>query len=303
MSERLLSTKERQARDRLKCSIPLDGSVLKALHDVDEEWQTKKRVRTYKAADDMRYTVSSDHFSQYCSTPRLDDNIEEGIMDSSRRNNPSGGKSHFKLSNKQLQTSNSALYKIDQEARLLLREISYGSIISSYLDRVVSDEDKTEALKAMVQVFQSMADVTSRVLVNAVTARRGLYLQDMMFKNKATENKLSTLSAIGLQLFMGKFFDVLHSSAENIRDAKETQHLRNLKSQTSRNDGSSNKRKAGNDQNSDKPNYPPSKKSKSGSKGHYDRSKNYKGRRDNRSRGDTSSKNTSDDPLGFRPSK
>ena len=302
VSERLLSTKERQARDRLKCSIPLDGSVLKTLHDVDEEWQTKKRVRTYKAADDMRYTVSSDHFSQYCSTPRLDDNIEEGIMDSSRRNNPSGGKSHFKLSNKQLQTSDSALYKIDQEARLLLREISYGSIISSYLDRVVSDEDKTEALKAMVQVFQSMADVTC-VLVNAVTARRGLYLQDMMFKNKATENKLSTLSAIGPQLFMGKFFDVLHSSAENIRDAKETQHLRNLKSQTSRNDGSSNKRKAGNDQNSDKPNYPPSKKSKSGSKGHYDRSKNYKGRRDNRSRGDTSSRNTSDDPLGFRPSK
>ena len=94
---------------------------------------------------------------------------------------------------------------------------------------MVSDEDKTEALKAMVQVFQSMADVTSRVLVNAVTARRGLYLQDMMFKNKATENKLSTLSAIGPQLFMGKFFDVLHSSAENIRDAKETQHLRNLK--------------------------------------------------------------------------
>ena len=167
----------------------------------------------------------------------------------------------------------------------------------------MSDEDKTEALKAMVQVFQSMADVTSRVLVNAVTARRGLYLQDMMFKNKATENKLSTLSAIGPQLFMGKFFDVLHSCAENIRDAKETQHLRNLKSQTSRNDGSSNKRKAGNDQNSDKPNYPPSKKSKSGSKGHYDRSKNYKGRRDNRSRGDTSSRNTSDDPLGFRPSK
>ena len=101
--------------------IPLDGSVLKTLYDVDEEWQTKKRVRTYKAADDMRYTVSSDHFSQYCSTPRLDDNIEEGIMDSSRRNNPSGGKSHFKLSNKQLQTSDIALYKIDQEARLLLK--------------------------------------------------------------------------------------------------------------------------------------------------------------------------------------
>jgi hypothetical protein len=30
-------------------------------------------------------------------------------------------------------------------------------------------------------------------------------------------------------LFGGKFFDLLHDSAENIRDAKETQHLRKIK--------------------------------------------------------------------------
>ena len=52
----------------------------------------------------------------------------------------------FKLSNKQLQTSDLLLYNIDQEGRLLLREIAYSSIISSYLERVVSDEDKTETL-------------------------------------------------------------------------------------------------------------------------------------------------------------
>ena len=34
------------------------------------------------------------------------------------------------------------------------------------------------------------------------------------------------MSTIGPNLFLGKYFEVLHSSAENIRDAKETQHLR-----------------------------------------------------------------------------
>lgn len=111
-------------------------------------------------------------------------------------------------------------------ARLLLRQISYGSMITSYLDTVQSDEDKTEALQALVQLFNSMADVTSRVIVTAVGARRSLYLQDMAFKNKATESKLQNLSTIGSDLFLRKYFDVLHSSAESIRDAKETQHLR-----------------------------------------------------------------------------
>ena len=47
----------------------------------------------------------------------------------------------------------------------------------------------------------------------------------MAFKNKATESKLQSLSTVGLELFHGKYFDVLHTSAENIRDAKETPHL------------------------------------------------------------------------------
>jgi hypothetical protein len=70
-----------------------------------------------------------------------------------------------------------------------------------------------------------MADVTSRVMLNPVTAR-SFYLKDMAFKNKATEDKLLRQSAISPKLFGGKFFEVLHSSAENLRDAKETQHLR-----------------------------------------------------------------------------
>jgi hypothetical protein len=46
----------------------------------------------------------------------------------------------------------------------------------------------------------------------------------MSFKNKSTENKLKQLSTLGPNLFAGKFFDLLHDSAANIRDAKETQH-------------------------------------------------------------------------------
>lgn len=114
-------------------------------------------------------------------------------------------------------------------SRLLLRQISYGSLITTYLDRAVSDEERQEAIQALSQLFQSMADATARVMLNSVTMRRGLYLKDMAFKNKATENKLLRQSAIGPKLFGGKFFEVLHSSAENLRDAKETQHLRDLK--------------------------------------------------------------------------
>jgi hypothetical protein len=42
----------------------------------------------------------------------------------------------------------------------------------------------------------------------------------MSFKNKSIENKLKQLSTLGPNLFAGKFFDLLHDSAENIRDAK-----------------------------------------------------------------------------------
>lgn len=66
-------------------------------------------------------------------------------------------------------------------------------------------------------------------MLNSVTATRSLYLKDMVFKNKATENELLRQSALGPKLFGGKFFEDLHSSAENLTDAKETQHLRDFK--------------------------------------------------------------------------
>ena len=60
-----------------------------------------------------------------------------------------------------------------------MREVSYGSLVTAYLDRVVSDDDKTEALQALLQIFSSMADITSRIIVESVAARRNLHLQDM----------------------------------------------------------------------------------------------------------------------------
>jgi hypothetical protein len=50
-----------------------------------------------------------------------------------------------------------------------------------------------------------------------------LFVNDFYFSNKSTENKLKQLSTLGPNLFACKFFDLLHDSAENIRDAKETQ--------------------------------------------------------------------------------
>ena len=46
-------------------------------------------------------------------------------------------------------------------------------------------------------------------------------IEDLAFKNKATENKLLMQPTLGNKLFCGNYFDILHSSAENLRDAKE----------------------------------------------------------------------------------
>lgn len=125
----------------------------------------------------------------FCNAPSLDSNIKEGITDSkseSGKGLAGNAKGRFGFSNKNSAAFNTELRKIDMSARLIFKQSSYGSMIASYLDTVQSDDDKTEALQALVQLFNSMADVSSRVIVTAVGARRSLYLQDMAFKNKAT---------------------------------------------------------------------------------------------------------------------
>ncbi|VDI26145.1 Hypothetical predicted protein [Mytilus galloprovincialis] len=48
---------------------------------------------------------------------------------------------------------------------------------------------------------------------------------EITFRGKATSAKLLNLLLNDAQLFGGKYIDTLHSSAENIRDAKETQNV------------------------------------------------------------------------------
>ncbi|KAJ8320024.1 hypothetical protein KUTeg_001611 [Tegillarca granosa] len=154
ISDRLKSSKE-----VVKLRLPMDGSTIQALLDVDKEWQTKAKIRAFKARDDSKYAVMSDHFDKFCKTPKLDDNIEEGITQinntrgTSKVVNSTVHRGKFKFKNKDDVPRNAELKKIDLSARLLLREISYGSLITSYLDKVVSDEDKTEALQALVELF------------------------------------------------------------------------------------------------------------------------------------------------------
>lgn len=80
----------------------------------------------------------------------------------------------------------SDLYNIDQGSRLLLRELIYclASLNTSYVDNIVSDEDKTDALQALMQVFKSMAYVTFRISVGAVTARKSIHIEDLALKKK-----------------------------------------------------------------------------------------------------------------------
>ena len=289
VSDRLVSPKT-----STKHKLPLEGSAIQSLMEVDKEWQSKGRIRSFKAHDDARYAISSEHFSQFCQTPHLDSNIEEGIMGQPNRKG-AGPEKRFKFQDKQNVSRNSELRKIDLGARLLLREISYGSLVTSYLDKVVSDEDKTEALQALMQIFHSMADATSRIIIGTVGARRNLYLQDMAFKNKATEQKLLNMSTVGSEIFHGKFFDTLHSSAENLRDAKETQHLRNRRTQSS-SDNQKKRKYEGNDQQDD--DKPASKYPKTG-----DSSKKHFRSRSKSKRGQDRSAKGNDNQLGFRTPK
>ena len=118
----------------------------------------------------------------------------------------------------------------------------------------------------------------------------------MAFKNKATETKLLNMSTLGSDIFLGKFFDVLHSSAENIRDAKETQHLRSSKPSNSTNLKRKNVEQRQDEASASK--YP---KRGIEDKTNQRKSRSRPNRRDNNSATQNKSKETQQ--LGFRPSK
>lgn len=134
----------------------------------------KGAVRTYKASDNEKYRVTFSDFDKYCRT--LMATLRIAVLQQ-------GGKE--KNSNRVririLHLHISDLYNIDQGSRLLLRELIYcmASLNTSYVDNIVSDEDKTDALQALMQVFKSMAYVTFRLSVGAVTARKSIHIEDL----------------------------------------------------------------------------------------------------------------------------
>ncbi|KAK6171160.1 hypothetical protein SNE40_019408 [Patella caerulea] len=74
-------------RSKSRCQLPLEGSILDSLQDVDDE-VSKRKIRAYRSADDSRYKVSTDHFRQYYYTPHLDENIAEGLSSQSSNKSP-----------------------------------------------------------------------------------------------------------------------------------------------------------------------------------------------------------------------
>ena len=205
-----------------RVEIPMEGSILKAFKKVDDEWLKSQKIQAYKNSEERKYAVSKEHFDEYCSPPVLDDNLEEGICSSSQKSH-----TRFTFPNKTAKVTNSCLKQLDSGARLLLRQISYGALMTSYLSELNLEDTKEEALKNLSDLFLSMADVCSRQIVSCVASRRSLYLKEALaFKNRATESKLLNISTIGPKIFGGKYFDILHSSAQNLKDAKETQHVR-----------------------------------------------------------------------------
>jgi len=289
----------------LKVRLPLDGMILESVHSLDKEFRSRGNLIPFKAKDDEKFQVLNEHYEKYCSVPKLDLNVEEGLASctapqSQSFKKTSGNKSKFRFKNKALFDHNSEIKRVDVQARLLLRACSYGTLITSYLSKNLSD-DATEGLQALLQVFSTITDVAARMSVKAVVSRRNLHLQEMAFKNKSTEEKLRSISTIGSSLFGGEYFDLLHDSAENIRDARKTQHLRKSfkpnENRASQQEGKSvTKRKLPKEQNDSE--AAEAKKSK------FNRNKDYKQRSmSGFKRRDTSVNEPKKGQLGFRPPK
>lgn len=223
---------QKSNKDSVKVRLPLDGVILESLHAIDKEFQKNGNIKAFKSRDDEKFQVKNDHYQSYCSVPKLDPNVEEGLTSFTYSKNQGALKrqnsknSGFRFKNRALFDHNNEMKRVDVQARLLLRACSYGTLITSYLGKLYSNDETVEALQALYQVFNAMTDVSSRLIINSVSSRRNLHLQEMGFKNPSTEGKLRRLSTLGSNIFGGQYFELLHDSAENIRDARETQHLR-----------------------------------------------------------------------------
>ena len=167
------------------------------------------KTRSVRSRDDKAFMVKKDDFDAFCTPPKLDDNIEEGLL--------LGQKSGFGQSKINVSSFHKELdsdfRRIDNSARTLFRAISYGTMISAFLDEAECEDDRVEGRKALINCFRSMADLTARTMANSVLCRRKVFLKNVDLSSKATEKKLLQLPIFGGQLFNGQYFDSLHTSA------------------------------------------------------------------------------------------
>ena len=242
LSSRLLSEGEGKS-SYLK--LPMEGKIVDVFKDVEREAVSGKlRSRSVRARDDKAFMVDKEDFNAFCSPPRLDENIEEGLSATTGNFKKNFGNRNSRINLSPFQKEMDADFKkIDVSARVLLRSISYGTMISGYIDTVDNEEDRVEGCRSLIACFKSMADMTTRIIANSVLSRRKIFLRNVEFTSKATPSKLLNLPIAGPQLFGGKYFSTLHSSAENIRDARETQNVYRNTGYKTKNDNNSKKRK------------------------------------------------------------
>ncbi|XP_052098758.1 uncharacterized protein LOC127733435 [Mytilus californianus] len=201
--------------------LPLEGTIIDMVKSVEKEAISGHlKNRAVRGRDDEAFMVKKDDFNAFCS-PKLDDNIEEvlaiGHIGNSVRSGVNIPPFHRELDND--------FRRMDNSARALFRAVSYGTMISAFLDEATCEDDRIEGRKALINCFRSMADLSGRIMANSVLSRRKLFLKNVDFICKSTEKKLLKLPVFGSQLFNGQYFDTLHTSAENLRDAKETQNV------------------------------------------------------------------------------
>lgn len=204
--------------------LPLEGTIIDIVRSVEKEATAGHlKNRSVRGRDDKAFMVKKDDFNEFCMSPKLDDNIEEGLVVGQKKGNFNNrSKVHVPPFHKELDND---FRRIDNSARAMFRAISYGTMISAFLDEADCEDDRVVGRKALINCFRSMADLTGRIMANSVMCRRKVFLRNVDFISKATEQKLLRLPMLGNQLFNGQYFNTLHTSAENLRDARETQNV------------------------------------------------------------------------------
>ncbi|XP_069122288.1 uncharacterized protein [Argopecten irradians] len=168
--------------------LPLEGKISDIVQDIDRQGTKYGKVSAFRNRDEKAFLITDTDFEKFGKTTRLDSYIEEGLVGSSSH------QGQMCLKSKLLREVNKDLTRNDSGARVLLRAISYATMIVSYMDKSSGNVAVQQAgRQALASVFMSMADVTSCIMVNSALGRRKLFLNEVNFVNKATESRLLSL--------------------------------------------------------------------------------------------------------------